>query len=396
MVSFRSLSWSSLFILSFLFISATIDAFALPHRDDALNSLLNISTKPSGSPKRCKKSLIRKAWHTLTRKERKKYIDAVKCTQHKKGITKNYFGIKHFTIFEDFAFEHAKQTPYIHTVGHFLHWHRYYVKAFETALREQCGYDGAQPYWDYAHDHPNGLSSSSIWSPIDGFGGNGLSVNLSLPNPNAPAIPALQYQSGGGCISDGPFKNYLIRLPRQNKTIAEPRCIERAWSELYFNHFFSRAKELDMYRAPTFYEFLAVKLDRVQDFSKWKENLDVAMSLHGALHLTVGGTQSDKYFDPVDPIFFMLHTNIDRYWRRWQAANPLVRHNEYALTDVPPPSSLPPKTNQYGFGYLNVTNTGGYKVTLSGLAPEIAIKRLMDTTNDLLCYDYDTTYKPLS
>ena len=30
--------------------------------------------------------------------------------------------------------------------GHFLAWHRYFVAAYEKALREECGYDGAQPY----------------------------------------------------------------------------------------------------------------------------------------------------------------------------------------------------------------------------------------------------------
>ena len=37
----------------------------------------------------------------------------------------------------------------IHFTGHFLSWHRSYVHRFERALREECGFRGTQPYWDW-------------------------------------------------------------------------------------------------------------------------------------------------------------------------------------------------------------------------------------------------------
>jgi hypothetical protein len=31
-----------------------------------------------------------------------------------------------------------------------MHWHRYYIWAYETALRTECDYKGYQPYWDWS------------------------------------------------------------------------------------------------------------------------------------------------------------------------------------------------------------------------------------------------------
>jgi tyrosinase len=49
------------------------------------------------------------------------------------------------TRYEDFVAVHINQTGTIHGTGNFLSWHRYYVWAYEKALREECGYKGAQP-----------------------------------------------------------------------------------------------------------------------------------------------------------------------------------------------------------------------------------------------------------
>ena len=71
-------------------------------------------------------------------------------------------------------------------------WHRAYIKDFDSALREKCGYTGAQPYWDWRlgiilarRSHTVALTSfmadasnfqnSSFWNPntTNGVGGWG-------------------------------------------------------------------------------------------------------------------------------------------------------------------------------------------------------------------------------
>jgi hypothetical protein len=42
----------------------------------------------------------------------------------------------------------VNMTKSIHVTANFMHWHRYFVWAFESALRSECGYKGYQPYWN--------------------------------------------------------------------------------------------------------------------------------------------------------------------------------------------------------------------------------------------------------
>ena len=50
--------------------------------------------------------------------------------------------------------------------GHFLPWHRYFGATYEKALREECGYKGAQPYWDWTIDVASGKNFSD-WEVFD-------------------------------------------------------------------------------------------------------------------------------------------------------------------------------------------------------------------------------------
>ena len=70
--------------------------------------------------------------------------------------------------------------------------------------------------WNWYWDVPDGggkVDKSPIWNPDHGFGGNGLPANetvqsgpssLFSPPPGAPLGPPRG--TGGGCITDGPFK----------------------------------------------------------------------------------------------------------------------------------------------------------------------------------------------
>lgn len=63
----------------------------------------------------------------------------------------------------------------IHFTGLFLPWHRGFVRAFEVALQEKCGYKGTQPYWDWSQHAGDIFGGDPIFdpSPTSGFGTNG-------------------------------------------------------------------------------------------------------------------------------------------------------------------------------------------------------------------------------
>ena len=105
----------------------------------------------------------------LSPKERIAYTNAVLCFQAKPPITDPAFAPGARSRFDDFIVTHMNQTFSIHATvrpsariyiqsnlwltnfgqGNFLSWHRYFVHAYEKALRKECGYKGYQPYWNW-------------------------------------------------------------------------------------------------------------------------------------------------------------------------------------------------------------------------------------------------------
>lgn len=89
---------------------------------------------------------VRKEWGDLQVAERLDYIDAVLCMQNLPSIW-NLPGTK--SHFDDFVALHINLTIHIHVNGVFLHWHREFAHIWQTALRDECGYEGYQPYWNW-------------------------------------------------------------------------------------------------------------------------------------------------------------------------------------------------------------------------------------------------------
>lgn len=88
----------------------------------------------------CSRPAIRREWRTLGRSDRNAYIAAVQClsTQPSKVHTNG-------SLYDDFPRVHQATAPTAHKAAPFLPWHRYFVHAYETALKEQCGYAGVIP-----------------------------------------------------------------------------------------------------------------------------------------------------------------------------------------------------------------------------------------------------------
>lgn len=90
---------------------------------------------------------VRREWGDLGLRERRNYIDAVLCMQNLPPIS-NLSGTK--SHFDDFVALHINMSLSIHLDGIFFHWHREFVQKWQTALRDECGYEGYQPYWNWA------------------------------------------------------------------------------------------------------------------------------------------------------------------------------------------------------------------------------------------------------
>ncbi|KIJ40932.1 hypothetical protein M422DRAFT_780581 [Sphaerobolus stellatus SS14] len=214
--------------------------------------------------------------------------------------------------YDDFVATHNIQTDDIHFVRHFFPWHRWYVSTYEKALRNECDYKGAQPYWDWTLDvRPNGKwVDSPVFDPVYGFECNG---------PWVETDPAYGYdvpgRTGGGCVQDGPLVNMTVRLGAFNILSGNPRCLARDLSPYFAGRYLGANLTKSVMSGGNFASF-ARAIEAYPDFE--------ASSIHGDGHYGVGGlygAMGDLYNNPSDPLFFLHHGNLDRVWWSWQAKN---------------------------------------------------------------------------
>lgn len=204
-----------------------------------------------------------------------------------------------------------------------MHWHRYYVWAYETALRTECDYKGYQPYWNWAK-YPDLVNSPIFNGDEWSMGANGESVPHAGGFIGGQQVPG---GPGGGCVTKGPFGNLTIHLgpvmptmdpklgiknnPRSDGYGDNPRCLRRDVSN-FFSASYMRPQDL---------------LDHITSNSaigKFQDSLQDPAARKTALH--VGGHYSvwgdpggDVYVSPGEPAFWLHHSQVDRHW--WQWAN---------------------------------------------------------------------------
>lgn len=121
-------------------------------------------------------------------------------------------------LWDQIQWAHIVQSNDIHGVGQFLPWHRYYMRAHELLLQQECGYTGAQPYWDEQRDADAGpLEEASVWGSGDlSFGTGG--------------------REGDGCVDDGAFANTTLRLDMSfGVTNYTDYCLGRNFTSEYWN-----------------------------------------------------------------------------------------------------------------------------------------------------------------
>ncbi|KAH9863923.1 hypothetical protein J1614_009856 [Plenodomus biglobosus] len=225
--------------------------------------------------------------------------------------------------YDDFVVVHMNMTTTVHGTANFLHWHRYYVWAFETALRKECDYTGYHPYWNWAKyaDIVNSpIFNGDEWS----MGGNGDPVGAHAgtclgPGQILPAGP------GGGCVTKGPFANLTVHLgpimdtmdpklgikknPQSDGFGDNPRCLRRDASS-FFTKGYLRPQDV------------LAHITAASTITSFQDSLQVQPNVLSALH--VGGHYSvwgdpggDVFVSPGEPVFWLHHGQVDRHWWMW-------------------------------------------------------------------------------
>ncbi|QDS76025.1 hypothetical protein FKW77_005021 [Venturia effusa] len=309
------------------------------------------STRSAGI---CSDPPKRLEWRQLSDPQKKSYIDAVLCLTKKKGIS----GIENaVNRFDDHYAVHSNQTDDIHWVGHFLHWHRYFVATYEAALRDECGYTDGQPYWDWSQDtepqNPNSTKvfHTAIFDPETGFGGNGAYIELPMER-NPYQLPG---GTGGGCVQDGPFTptNFMLNHPKKD-------CLRRDYIPRIMNTWGDPAIVAHVLAQKDFTSF-ARELENKKTFAE--------PNIHGSGHFGVGGvlgTLGNASLSPGDPLFYPHHAYLDFVFWTWQQQD------------------LPTRLHQVGgpvkpLDYSGENVTLDFEVNIGKLAGNATLHDLLDT-----------------
>ncbi|KNG48656.1 Di-copper centre-containing protein [Stemphylium lycopersici] len=311
---------------------------------------------------------VRKEWALLTTPERRNYIDAIKCLHSKPALTPAAVAPGARSRFDDFVVTHVLQTYSVHGTANFLAWHRYYIWAYEQLLRNECGYKGYLPYYNWAwwHDDPTK-------SPL--FDGSDTSISdggTYMPGRNYTCIPQdyncpikLPAGSGGGCVS-GPLANWTVSIgPIQTKAKGiKPNPQEDGLGDEVITHLIETSKDIGTFQT------------RMQgDFPTGY------LGVHSAGHYTVGGDAGSDFFNsPSDPAFYFHHAMIDRTWWIWQ--NQQVEKRRNAIAGTITFLNSPPSRN----GTLNDTLTLG--PMFQDTFKNITMTNAMSSLGGPFCYIY--------
>lgn len=251
-------------------------------RDSSLSKLETYSSSNlAGGTCTLETASIRREWSDLSLDERVAYTTAVRCLQTlpSKSDAKEVPGAR--SRFDDFMAVHMNKTPFIHNSANFLAWHRYYLFTYEKALKEECGYAGSHPYWNWDR-----YASDPVNSPL--FNGNASSMG-----------------SASGCNSEGPFADYQVNLGPGTSTRYNPRCLKRA---------VNRDAAQDCTADKTY-----SLITRSSSVSNFQDTMQGIPGVHVGGHFTMGGDPGgDINASPGDPAFYLHHAMIDRVWWLWQ------------------------------------------------------------------------------
>ncbi|TGO34971.1 hypothetical protein BHYA_0175g00240 [Botrytis hyacinthi] len=339
---------------------------------DQYDQYIKTSTKHQKVGCTSQNIVYRQEWGSLSERSRKDYIKAVQCLQSKppRSTKEDVPGAR--SRYDDFSATHIKVTPYVHFSGLFLHFHRYLVYLYEKALREECGYKGYQPYWDWTLSWEDPRKSSVFNGSPTSMGSNG----AFIPNRTSTTISAfvitldIPSATGGGCIS-GPFSNdYTVNLGPiayapygpDHGLGYNPRCLSRDISTFWSNN----TKPSDVVKL----------IKNSPDLGTFDTNLEALDGVHAGGHFSMGGLGLDAYASAGDPAFWLHHAMVDKVWGLWQSLNAGNRtkmvHGTGTAFNTPPSANITLDT-VVDFGIL---------------APKRKICSLISTIEGTFCYAY--------
>lgn len=211
---------------------------------------------------------VRKDANTLTPGERDRFLSAIMQLNQPGGA------------YVDFQNRHVRlSSDEIHGRACFLPWHRGFVLDLERRL-QSIDPSVALPYWRFDRAAPNLFTRAFMGAPDPGDVSGVVEFDASNPLVNW----RMQVLGSGS----GRFN----RIPDFDPLVSPANVIDE-------NATFTLGSDFGDPSDVTV--FSAMERDP-----------------HGSAHVSFSGTISDIGLAPGDPLFFLLHANVDRLWAKWQ------------------------------------------------------------------------------
>jgi tyrosinase len=242
------------------------------------------------------------------------------------------------SVYDQFVAVHLAATRLIHNHdGHsgeiadlahensaFLPWHREYILRFEDALQTVAP-NVTLPYWDWTD--PEALDV--IFSD-DFMGSNGQGATINIPGMGSYT---------GGVVQTGAFSvaNGWVLDPRLNIDTETGRSLGTSLVRFLqvppANNYPLSKEDSDRLLTIDDYSLFRTALEGFIYIDE-EGNITRGGFTHNYIHGLVGGVQIEQTptgvefkgigtlsnipSSPYDPVFWLLHSNVDRIWAQWQ------------------------------------------------------------------------------
>ncbi|KAF2767175.1 Di-copper centre-containing protein, partial [Teratosphaeria nubilosa] len=317
------------------------------------------------------------------------YTNAVRCLQSKPAKSDPSWAPGAKSRYDDWVATHINQTRTIHFTGTFSAWHRWAVWEFEQSLRRECGYDGTQPYWNWALTAITGLESSPIWDGSStSMGGNGEKIEQTgiIVMHDRITFPT---GTGGGCVKTGPFADLAVNmgpaaLPLPgNITVSapnglmsyNPRCLKRDLTDFINRKWANAISVLNTILIPQ-------DIDSFQNILQGLPGSEDP-GIHAAGHYSMGGDPGrDFWASPGEPAFWLHHGMMDLVWHLWQTLDYDARtFGSNAISGTGTYQNDPPSAN--------TTFDTPIWLHYAGQGKTVSMRDLMSTISGPFCYVYE-------
>lgn len=329
------------------------DHHASPHHASTLHQRRDASTSSDAAPSspsssnpslKCTTPMPRVSFYTLTATEQSSWISSFRSLSNRG----HSIFISGGSFMDDLALVHIGLQEEMHYNACFLPCHTAFLRMFYSMMRV-VGYRGREAYWDIESDYRGGIQNAPLWGI---FGGG-----------------------AGGPISTGPFRGLtcgvLPNTRRPGYSIVQPHPVTRHfngnWSnpngpgDMYTSHF-NNSLYSTLLSSPT-YTTLRQTLER---------------TVHAWIHQAIGG-EMWLFSAPCEPVFWLLHAEIDRYWRSWQRKR--GRWDEYGGHKKVKGEDGKEEVRQAGLGD---------EVDFYGLVEAVSVEEVMHPRRGIMCMRYDS------